>query len=492
MTEPPTAPTSLTARTIRGVAWTLPTSLATRVIGLVGTLVLARWIAPGEYGVVTAASIVTLTAFSVTTFGVGIYLLSNRDLTRAEIFHATCWFIATGVVALAVVWSLSEPLGSWLEAPDLARFMPMFVAAVLLDRISFVPERMLLRQLHFGRVSIARAAGELTFTAVSLVLAVGGQGAMAIAWASLARAAIRGAITITGVAWREWLEPHRLRVAALRKILHSGVSVSATSIAQFLMRRWDNLLVSALYGNATMGAYNLAYGLADTPAVAIGEQMSDVVAASFPHAEPHKRKDALVRACLMISLVMFPLAFGLGAVASTVGEAFLDRKWAAVGPMLGFLAVLSAPRPMAQIIQSYLYAGQRLRIVPVLEWLSLAVMVASLVTVGRLGTLWACGAVGAAFVLRTLALLIAVQRLDHIPLRRFVLPLLRPLAACVAMVAAIFCVRPALAGVTPAIRLILEIAVGAAVYLAGARLIFRSAAVEFLGLVRSGIARKTR
>jgi lipopolysaccharide exporter len=492
MTESPSAPqTSLTARTIRGVAWTLPTSLATRVIGLVGTLVLARWVAPAEYGVVTAAAIVTLTAFSVTTFGVGIYLLSNRDLSRAEMFHATCWFIATGVVALAVVWALSGTLGAWLDAPTLARFMPLFVASVVLDRVAFVPERMLLRKLHFGRVSIARAAGELMYTALSLTLAIAGLGAMSIAWATLARAAIRCAITVSGVAWREWLEPHRLHLAALRKILRSGVSVSVASIAQFLMRRWDNLLISALYGNATMGAYNLAYGLADTPAVAIGEQMSDVVAASFPHAEPHRRQDALVRACLMISLVMFPLAFGLGAVAQTVGEAFLDRRWAAVGPMLGFLAILSAPRPMAQIIQSYFYAGQRLRVVPALEWLSLGVMMVGIATIGRVGILWACGAVGAAFVLRTLALLIAVKRADGIPLRRFLVPLLPPLAACVAMVAAIAVARPALAGLSPVIRLIVEILIGATVYLAGARLIFRSAAVEFLRLVRSGTARKT-
>lgn len=489
--SPPAPPTSLTARTIRGVAWTLPTSLATRVIGLVGTLVLARWLAPAEYGVVTAASIVTLTAFSVTTFGVGIYLLSNRDLSRAEIFHATCWFLATGTVALAAVWALSGPLGDWLDAPTLARFMPLFVASVLLDRLTFVPERMLLRKLHFGRVSVSRAAGELTYTAVSLALAAAGHGAMSIAWASLARAGIRCAITLSGVGWREWLEPHRLQLASLRKVLRSGVSVSVTGVAQFLMRRWDNLLISALYGNAMMGAYNLAYGLADTPAVAIGEQMSDVVAASFPHAEPHRRRDALVRACLMISLVMFPLAFGLGAVAQTVGEAFLPPRWEAVGPMLAFLAILSAPRPMAQIIQSYFYAGQSLRVVPVLEWLSLAVMMAAIATVGRIGILWACGAVGAAFVLRTLALLVAVKRADGIPLRRFLVPLLRPLAACVAMVAAIELARPALGDLAPAIRLIVEIAIGGAVYLAGARLIFRSAAVEFLRLVRSGIAGKT-
>jgi lipopolysaccharide exporter len=389
------------------------------------------------------------------------------------------------------VWALSGPLEVWLDAPTLGRFMPVLVASVLLDRITFVPERMLLRRLHFGRLSVSRAAGELTFTAASLALAVTGHGAMSIAWASLARAGVRCAITVTGVAWREWLEPHRLRMESLAKVLRSGVSVSVTSIAQFLMRRWDNLLISALYGNATMGAYNLAYSLADTPAVAIGEQMSDVVAASFPHAEPGKRQDALVRACLMISLVMFPLAFGLGAVAETVAAAFLDRKWVAVGPMLAFLAILSAPRPMAQIVQSYFYAGQQLRVVPSLEWLSLGIMMAGIATIGRLSILWACGAVGVAFVLRTLALLVAVKRHDGIPLRRFLVPLLRPLAACVAMVAAIILVRPALGGLTPLIRLIVEVALGAAVYLAGARLIFRSAAVEFLGLLRSGIARKT-
>jgi PST family polysaccharide transporter len=193
----------------------------------------------------------------------------------------------------------------------------------------------------------------------------------------------------------------------------------------------------------------------------------------------------------MISLVMFPLTFGLAAVAHTVSEAFLPHKWEAVGPMLAFLAILSAPRPMAQIVQSYFYAGQSLRIVPALEWLSLAVMMAAIATVGRISILWACGAVGAAFVLRTLALLVAVTRADGIPLRRFLVPLLRPLAACVAMVAAIELVRPALGDLAPVIRLIIEIAIGAAVYLAGARLIFRSAAVEFLRLVRSGIASKT-
>ena len=501
MTESPTpGPSSLTARTIRGAAWTLSTSLGSRVIGLVGSLLLLRYLKPDEYGEVTAAQIVTLTAFGVTSLGVGTYLLSNRELTRAQVFHATCWFLATGIVALGIVWALSEPLGNWFNAPHMGRFMPFFVLSAVLDRILFFPERMLIRKLRFRWTSLSRASGELTYTALSLVLAALGGGAASIAWANLARSVLRFVAIVPAVHWREWLEPHRLRMATLRPIIQSGAGISLASIASFLVRRWDNLLVSRYFGVATMGAYNYAYNLADTPAVAIGEQMSDVVAAAFPHAEGAKRQVALVRACTMLALIMFPLAFGLGAVAETVGEAFFDRRWAGIGPMLMYLSILSAPRPIAQIVGAYLYAEQRIRAVVWLEWLSLGVLLAAIAafgatmvgsaTFGPTAILWTCGAVGIVFTLRTLAYLWMVKRLDGVPLRSFLVPLIRPLAVCVVMVATILVVRPELQGLSPRLRLLVEVALGAAVYLAGAFLIFRDLAVEFIGLVRGAISHR--
>ena len=66
----------------------LPTSLGVRAVGLLGTLLLARYLAPQEYGVVMAASIAATTASSVTTFGVGVHLVANAEMSRAETFHA--------------------------------------------------------------------------------------------------------------------------------------------------------------------------------------------------------------------------------------------------------------------------------------------------------------------------------------------------------------------------------------------------------------------
>jgi lipopolysaccharide exporter len=493
---------SLTSRTIRGAAWTLSTSLGSRVVGLVGTLLLARYLAPAEYGEVMAAQIVTLIAFAVTTFGVGIYLVSNRDATRAEVFHATCWFNATGAAALGLVWALSGRFGAWLDAPNLGDFMPWFVLAALLDRIAYVPERMLIRKLRFRWLSLARAAGELVFTGMSLGLAALGYGAMSIVWASVARSALRFCAIVPAVGWREWLEPHRLHAETLGKIIRTGVTVSIAGIATLLQRRGDNLLVSVFFGHATMGQYNYAYNLADTPAVAIGEQLSDVVAASFPHAEGARRQAALVRACTMTSLIMFPLAFGLGAVAETVVDAFFDEQWQGVGSMLVLLAIVSAPRPMAHILHAYFFAAQRMRMVLVQEWVSLAILMGAIATLSLLAkqaglppdqaVLWTCAAVGVAFVLRTLLLMWAVQRWEGIPLRRFLVPLIRPLLVCIAMVGAIALIRPALSDLAPVVRLLIEIALGGAIYLAGALVVFRDATRELVDMVRSSLSRRGR
>jgi O-antigen/teichoic acid export membrane protein len=88
---------------------------------------------------------------------------------------------------------------------------------------------------------------------------------MAIVWGSVARSGLRFVAIIAAVGWREWLEPHRLHLATLMKIIRTGVTISVAGIATLLQRRGDNLLVSVFFGNATMGAYNFAYNLADTP-----------------------------------------------------------------------------------------------------------------------------------------------------------------------------------------------------------------------------------
>lgn len=491
MGQQPAGDLTVTKRAVRGVAWTLPMSLFSRAIGLVGTLILARFLAPAEYGEVSAAVIVVSTVNSVTSFGVGLYLVTNRNVGRAEAFHATALFLAIGAVVLGATWALAWHVGPWLGAPDLQRYVHWLVVGAVLDRLAYVPERMAVRELRFRWISMCRAGAEITYTGFSVGLAAAGLGGMAILWGNVARSVFRAVTMIPAAGWREWAEPHRLRLAKIAEVVRFGANVTATSAASFAMRRFDNLLVSAYFGPAAMGAYNYAYNLADTPAVAIGEQITDVVTASFPHLEGEQRAAALRRSSTMTSAIMFPLAIGLAAVAPTLVATFFDARWASVGQMLVLLSAISVARPTALVVVGYLYAGQRRAEVLWLEVASLAAIIVSIATVGRLGLAWACGAVGAVFVLRTLAAMWIVHRTDGIRMSSLLAPLAAPFAGSLAMAGSVVAVRTLLQGVAPGPRLVLEILVGAAVYLGGALLLFPSLVRDFVTLARSALSRSS-
>src|SRR5262245_49827166 len=109
---------SIEKRAARGVAWNMAAGLGTRVIGLVGTLVLTRFIAPAEYGEVSAALICAYTASQLLSYAMGQYIIAHKS-KPSVVFQAFVWHTALGIVAMTGLYFLRGPLGALVEAPTM-------------------------------------------------------------------------------------------------------------------------------------------------------------------------------------------------------------------------------------------------------------------------------------------------------------------------------------------------------------------------------------
>jgi PST family polysaccharide transporter len=261
-----------------------------------------------------------------------------------------------------------------------------------------------------------------------------------------------------------------------------GIPLSLGALAAFASRRWDNLLIARFFGAAPTGLYNLAYNLADVPAIQVGEQIGDVLFPSFARLDPERRKAALLRSMTLLALVVFPLAVGLGAVADTLVRVLFDERWEAVGPMLTLLSALSITRPIGWTIASYLQAQRLTKTVMALEGLKALAVVVLIATIGRTSVLWTCAAVGIAFAIHTLASLWAVARVDRIPVTRSLRGLAGPLVACGPMVGAVLLVRWLFrdSEASALVAFLSETAAGAVAYLAAVMLVAREPARELI------------
>jgi lipopolysaccharide exporter len=478
---------SLVRDTVRGALWTISSGIGSRAIGLVGTLIITRFVAPAEYGEVMIAAVLAMTANQFSIVGWGQYLVARPGAPRSAAFHVTAFHVGLGLLALAVLLAASKQLGMWFDSPGMTRFLPGLALSVLLDRVAFVPERVLVREMRFGRISMARTAGDLAHSAVSLTSAALGAGGLAIVLGNVARSTIKLGIYCASVERRDWLEPCAIDKEQTRDIFAFGVPMALGALCEFATRRWDNLLVARFFGPGPTGMYNLAYNLADVPAIQVGEQIGDVLLPSFARMEPARRPEAFLRALSLLGLVVFPLAVGLGAVAPTLVDTLFDPRWRPMGPMLVLLAALSVTRPVGWTVASYLQARHLPRRIFGLEAFKLCLLVVGIVTYGRVSPLWTCGAVGVAFGGHACASLWVIKQIDGIPLSRSLGKLWPALLACAVMALAVLATRAALVHgpeLPAALRLAIEVVAGALSYVVAVLVVARDVSQELVTKLR--------
>jgi PST family polysaccharide transporter len=478
---------SLAQKATHGVVWTIGVALTSRVLGLVGTLVLTRFLAPDVMGEVVTATVVAYVANWATQIGTNQYILVHGEREREALFHATVLSVGLAAMALLLLTLAASHIAPLVNAPTLAVYLPGMALSMLIRRIGSVPDKLLLRRMRFRAVAGATALGEVVFTVSSIALVMTTDlGGMAIVIANIGQASVTAAIEIYLCGVAAWLTPHRLRWARVKEIFNFGLPLGIEAFLYESARYGDKLVYTRMFGAARTGEYNLAYNLADLPASYIGEQVSNVLLPTLLRVDVDRRKGVLARAIGMLALVTFPMAAGLSLVSHTLVDVLLPDHWQGVAPFLAVLAVLSVFRPVNGLISQYLVSVERNGVLLSVEVLRVGVLFGGLVLFGLLGPVVAAFAVGLASFVHTCALVRSIHG-DGRFVRDLLAVLRAPVLACGAMALVVLAVRAGFGpvdGVREGVLLGVEITMGALVY-AGAMLLFgRAATFEALTLAR--------
>ncbi|HEU4537636.1 MAG TPA: oligosaccharide flippase family protein [Polyangiaceae bacterium] len=487
---------SLAKKAAAGFLWATAANLGSRVITIGSTFVLTRFLTPEVQGEVNVATVFVATLGWATSFGVGQYLAAHPRAGRQVAFHGSVLVLLSGLCMIAACVALRDAAGAYLHTPDMARYVPGLAVSQFIDRFGAVPRSVLVRDMRFREVGARVAFGELAFAFSSVGFAALGWGGDAIVGANLVRAVLGLGFLALIVDRREYLEPSPFDPARLREILRFGLPISISYVFHVGSMTWDNLFVAARFGESANGLYNQAYRLADLPASNVGEQVNDVLVPTFARVEdPEARARGLARAAGLMSLVVFPMAAGLGVIAPTLVGAFYPPTYAGVSPFLAVLAPLSMARSIGVLLAGYLQVLGKTRSFVVLDIILVATLLGSMYLLAPLGSTATAFGVGIAFSINVASLL-WVLRPEGVRPAVIVAAVARPLLACGPMVAAVLGLRHALEplGLPPFVRLGAEAAVGALAYVAGAFVLAPALARDFLelglGVLRRRRARK--
>lgn len=336
-----TAGPELARRVGHGALWAAASNVVIRLGNIAVTAVVARLLAPEEFGAFAVALAVFMVVTSLAELGMASAVARSRfDIDDiAPTVTTISWAVS---VVLAVAMAIGAPgIASAVGVPEAAGAVRVLAISLVLTGFFAVPGAQLARDLGQDRLFLATVAGFVPANAVLLVLAQSGGGATAFAWSRVVGQVVTGAVMVALLQrrYRPGWQRH-----LVRPLVAFGLPLALANLVNWSLLNADYLIIGRLLDAAEVGVYMIAFSMASWTTAILGSMLNSVVvpAVSRVRDDPVQLPVYLVRSVRLVAIVALPVCAGSIAVSHTLVVAVFGQRWAAAGPVLQVLAVYGA------------------------------------------------------------------------------------------------------------------------------------------------------
>ena len=331
-------------RAFAGFLWASGSYAAGKVLLFVATLVLARLLVPGDFGVVAFTLAVINFLDYLTDLGLGAALVYRADAEDPKVSSTAFWMGIGGGCVLFV--------GSWFLAPLLARIGPddsvvdlfrVLALYFVLSALGKAHEYRLRRVLAFRTLFWPQFLGGLTKGVVSVALALGGYGAWSLIVGQLAGALCQSIALWVVFPWRPSFTISRRH---LRPMLRFGLGIVAVGMLGQGAKNFDYLIVGAKLGSVALGFYFLAFRLPELVIMSGFRVANDVLFpfyARLRDGQAARTPDNLRRGYLetvrLGAVLAMPAALGMAALAVPLVVVLYGEQWRPSAAPLAYIAL---------------------------------------------------------------------------------------------------------------------------------------------------------
>lgn len=347
------------------------------VLHMVSTVIIARLLTPAEIGTYSVAMVMVGFAHTARDFGVGQYLVQERDLTDAKIRAASGVAIAMAWSIALLLFGLSYPAASFYGEPGVGQAMRVLAINFMLLPFATVPLALWRRELNFGPPYVIKTAGGVVGTSSVLLLAYLGFGYMSMAWGAVAGIS-------TNVLLATWLRPRampwRPSLRGSRAVISWGGLASTAAILREMTTAAPDLIIGRALGMREVGMLGRAMG-----PVSLFERFfsSAVKGIVLPHFSMVRRggrevREAYLKTVAMTSGIAWPFFAFFGVMAAPIIRVLFGDQWDEAAPLAQILCGYGALRVLPYFADHTLLAFGLARRNLLVETITLAVVAAAI------------------------------------------------------------------------------------------------------------------
>ena len=472
----------------KGVVWSVTEKVCSMLLQLVVSVVVARLLAPEDYGVMAVLTFFTAVALVVVDSGFSQTLLRKTTPTNDDYKSVFIFNLIVSLLLYLLSVAISPLLSRYYELDVISQIAPVLFLLLPLNALGIIQNTRLSRELRFGVISRINFVSSLVAGAIAITVAICGGGV----WALVAQRVSMMGIKSLLLWWRgDWRGEGSFSRSAWQEMAPFSFRLMSTDIVAATYNNIAQLFIGKIYSTDTLGYFNQAQKIKDLPVQSAVLSVQSVTYPALVKIKENAAKfaDSYRKVLLINVFVMTPLVVGMSAVANPLFEVLLGDKWLPTVPYFEILALSGIFYPLAMVAYNVLKVYSNGAIIFRLELLKKSIMTVVLaVAILHSPMAVAVGLVAMTFI-EFVVNFAATCRYAELSWWAMTKTLLPSLILSAIMYFAVKIVGSYLLQLLPIWQLLIQIAVGVIVYLGGAWVFRLEALNEFVTTLKGVIKR---
>ena len=323
---------------ISNLVWRFAERCGAQLVSFVVSIVLARILAPDDYGTIALVTVFTAILQVFVDSGLGTALIQKKDADEID-FSSVFYF--NFVVCLILYF------GMFAAAPFIADFygdvtlvpvIRILSLTIVISGVKGIQQAYVSRNMLFKRFFFSTIGGTIFSAVLGIAMAYAGFGIWALVAQQLSNTFIDTLILWITVRWRPTKSFSWTR---LKYLLSFGWKLLVSSLLDTAYNNLRNLIIGKMYSSSDLAFYNQGDKFPKVIVTNINASIDSVLLPTMSSAQDDKErvKQMTRRAIKTSTYVMAPLMMGLAFCAEPIVSLVLTDKWLPCVPFLRIFCI---------------------------------------------------------------------------------------------------------------------------------------------------------
>lgn len=301
------------------------------------TMVLARLLAPSDFGLIAMITAITGLVTMFKDAGLSMATVHCKEVTHDQV--STLFWINVGLstVVMLVIAAAAPAIATFYSEPRLRWITLALAAPMLFSGFTVQHQALLRRQMRFKALAVVEIATMAVGIAIAISMALLGFGYWSLVGMSAASALANAVLVWQLCDWRPGLPR---RASGVASMLRFGGGLTGFNFLNYFTRNADNVIVGFALGSGPLGIYSKAYGILMMPIRQINAPVSSVMlpALSRLQDDPPRYRRAYLQAISAIAMAGMPIVVCAFVLANEVVAILLGPGWEQAADVFRWLA----------------------------------------------------------------------------------------------------------------------------------------------------------